>query len=78
MHSVWELLLKTDEIDAELLAYYGRVAKIQPKPLQSDQLRRLQALTLRRSQLIEMRIAEQNRLETAHPKMKSNIKKHLT
>jgi len=71
------VIAKTDDIDAEVIAYYGRVAQIQPKPLQSDELRHLQAFAIRRQQLIEMRLAEQNRLETAHPKMEKNIKKHL-
>lgn len=71
------LIAKTDEIDAALLAYYGRVAKIEAKPLQSNQLRALSALTDRRGQLIEMRLAEQNRLDRAHPSMTENIKKHL-
>lgn len=71
------LIAKTDEIDAELLAYYGRVADVQPKPLLSDELRVLQALTTRRCQLIEIRLAEQNRLDVAHPLMRKHIKKHL-
>jgi len=71
------ILAKTDEIDAEVIAYYGPIAQIQAKPLQSDELLQLQAFTTGRLQLIEMRIAEQNRLETAHPKMQKNIKKHL-
>lgn len=71
------LIAKTDEIDAKVIAYYGRVAKIEPKVLPSDELVQLQALTARRTQLIEMRIAEENRLETAHRKMEENIKIHL-
>lgn len=71
------IIAKTDELDAQIIAYYGRVAGIEPKPLQSDDLRQLQALTIRRSQLLEMRIAEQNRFETAHPQMQKNIRKHL-
>jgi transposase len=71
------LIAKTDEIDAALLAYYGRVANIEAKPLQSNELRELSALTDRRRQLIEMRLSEQNRLETSHPSMHKNIKKHL-
>jgi len=71
------MLAKTDAIDAETIAYYGRVARIEPKPRQSDERLQLQALTSRRLQLIEMRIAEQNRLDTAHPKMQKNIEQHL-
>ncbi len=57
------LLAKTDQIDANVIAYYGRVADIQAKPLPSAELAELQALTTRRRQLIEMRIAEQNRVD---------------
>ncbi len=71
------IIAKTDDIDARTIAYYGRIADIQAKPLLSDELRRLNALTTRRTQLIEMRIAEQNRLDVSHPEMQKNIKKHL-
>jgi transposase len=71
------LLAKTDEIDAETLAYYGRVAKIQARPLPSNELRTLSAAATRRQQLIEMRLAEQNRLETSVTAMHANINKHL-
>lgn len=71
------IIAKTDDIDARTLAYYGRIAGVQPKPLQSDELRQLQALTTRRQQLLEMRIAEQNRLDVSHSSMQKNIKKHL-
>ncbi len=42
------IIAKTDDIDAQTTAYYGRVADIQAKPLPSDELRRLNALTTRR------------------------------
>lgn len=71
------VIAKTDEIDARVIAYYGRVARIEPKPLSSDELRQLQALTTRRSQLIEMRLMEGNRLDTAHPSMRKAIKQHI-
>ena len=72
------IISKTDEIDAEVIAYYGRIAEIKPKPIQSENLRELKALTTRRSQLVEMRTAEQNRLDCSPPSMHKNIKKHLT
>ncbi len=71
------VLGKTDAIDARMIAYYARVAKIQPIPPHSDELRQMQALNGRRSQLIEMRISEQHRLETAHPSIVSDLKKHI-
>lgn len=57
------IIAKTDKVDAALLAYYGKVAKIEAKPMQSNELRELSALTTRRGQLIEMRLSEQNRLD---------------
>ena len=71
------IIAKTDEIDAETIAYYGKIAKIKAKPLISEQLRELEALTTRRQQLLEMRISEQNRLDTAHCSMHQSIKNHL-
>lgn len=72
------VIAKTDKIDAEVLAFYGRVADIEAKPLQSDELWQLQALTARRTQLIEMRLMEHNRCELAHRSMRAGIRKHLT
>jgi transposase len=71
------IIAKTDEIDASVIARYGRLADIQPKPLESDELRELQSLTDRRTQLIEMRLMENNRLGTAHPAMHKEIKQHI-
>lgn len=71
------VMAKTDAIDARMIAYYARVAKIQPIPPHSGELRQMQALNGRRSQLIEMRVAEQHRLETAHPSVTGDIKKHI-
>ena len=71
------IVAKTDEIDARVIARYGRLAEIQPKPLECIELRELQSLTDRRTQLIEMRLMENNRLGTAHPAMHKEIKQHI-
>lgn len=71
------IIAKTDEIDARVIACYGRTAGIKPKPMESNELRSLQALTTRRSQLIEMRLMEENRLDTVHPSMHKEIKEHV-
>jgi transposase len=71
------IVAKTDEIDARVIARYGRLANIEPKPLESNELRELQALTTRRSQLVEMRLMEENRLDTSHPSMQKEIKEHI-
>ena len=71
------LIAKTDEIDAKTIAYYGRTANIQPQPALPQHVTDLQALTTRRTQLLEIKVAEQNRLATAPQLMKKDIKKHL-
>jgi transposase len=71
------LIAKTDEIDAQIISYYGRTANIEPQTQPPEHLIELKALTTRRSQLLEIKIAEQNRLETAPALMKKEIKKHL-
>ena len=68
---------KTDDIDARVIAYYGRMAGIKSVPLKSRELRDLDALTTRRSQLIEMRLAEQNRLDTAMASAQKSIQHHI-
>jgi transposase len=70
-------LAKTDVIDARLIAEYA--AKIQPAVMEpkGEVELRLRALVTRREQLVGMRVAEQNRLQTAHPSMKTTIRSHL-
>lgn len=68
---------KTDDIDARVIAYYGRLAGIKPVPLKSKELRELDSLTNRRSQLIEMRLAEHNRLDKAYLSAHKDIQQHL-
>jgi transposase len=58
-------LAKTDRIDAETIARFGQ--HVQPRPAQKvpEKQGRLEELTARRRQLIELRTAEKCRLETA-------------
>jgi transposase len=72
-------LAKTDSIDARVLSHFARTLH------QSDRRERLlmklpdaqqvalQALLTRRSQLIAMRVAEDNRLETSHKSQRKSI-----
>jgi transposase len=59
-------LAKTDRIDARLIARYAAVIQPEVRPLNDEQTQQLQAFILRRSQLIEMLTAEQNRRKRAH------------
>jgi transposase len=57
------ILAKTDRIDAAVLARFAEVVHPEPRPLSDEAQRQLDALMQRRRQLIEMILAERNRLE---------------
>ena len=70
-------LAKTDCIDARMLAWYGE-ALHPPITLAPDEnQQRLDALVTRRRQLVEMRVAEENRLASAPESIRSSIQQHL-
>jgi transposase len=58
-------LAKTDRIDAEGLALFAERVRPAPRALPDEQARQFEALLLRRRQLVEMRVAEPNRLGSA-------------
>jgi transposase len=67
------LLAKTDKLDAQILAVFGQ--RVQPKTYtgKSEAEKHLGALLVRRRQVEEMLKAEQNRLRTALPSLKSSV-----
>lgn len=70
-------LAKTDKIDALILAKFGEHRQPKPtQPLDKDQ-EELRALFDRRSQLINARTRESNRLETALPNMRPHLNESL-
>jgi transposase len=58
-------LAKTDRLDADLLAQFAERIRPEVRPLPDAAARAFEELLTRRRQLVEMRVAEQNRLETA-------------
>ena len=52
---------KTDPIDAAVIARFVEAAKPEPRPLPDEATRRLADLIARRSQIIEMMVAERQR-----------------
>jgi transposase len=58
------ILAKTDEIDARVLARFGATTKPEPQPIPDEETLELEALLLRRRQLVSMLAAERNRLAT--------------
>lgn len=71
------ILAKTDTLDAQVLARYGREARPPLYQLASAETRELEALLTRRKQLIEMLVAEQNRLQTAPKVLHSHLQEHI-
>jgi len=55
-------LAKTDRLDARLIALFAAAVQPQPRPLPDEAAELLRALIARRRELIELRVAERNRL----------------
>jgi len=70
-------LAKTDRIDAAILSAFGKVIEPQVTRLPDEDAQALQALLLRRQQLVGMRAQERQRLEHAQALMRKQIKKHI-
>ena len=70
-------LAKTDRIDAQLLALFAERVRPTPRALTDEFTQALQALLTRRRQLLEMLIAERNRLEHAPRPVQRGITQHI-
>lgn len=70
-------LAKTDRIDAEVLARFAEAVRPPLRPLPDELSLELRALIARRRQLIEMMVAERNRLSTASRAVRKRIEAHL-
>ncbi|MCV0394269.1 MAG: IS110 family transposase [Rhizobiaceae bacterium] len=64
---------KTDGIDAAVIAAFAAAVRPEPRPLPDEATRTLAGLVARRRQIVEMIVAEQNRLRAAsgHQALKS-------
>jgi transposase len=71
------ILAKTDRIDARVIARFGEQTHPRPVKIGREKQAQLHELVTRRRQLIELRTAEQNRLETATTKMVRKNIRHL-
>ena len=60
-------LAKTDAIDAAVLALFAERIRPEPRPLKDAATQELEALVVRRRQVVEMITAEKNRLSAAPP-----------
>jgi len=71
------ILAKTDRLDARVIARFGQQAGVRPVEVASEKQTELRELVTRRRQLIEMRTAEQNRLEASATKVVRKNVRHL-
>jgi transposase len=68
---------KTDALDAAVLAQFAEAVRPTPRPIADDATQELRALLTRRRQLLDMRIAEQQRLSGVPRRVHQQIQAHL-
>ncbi|MBU6482867.1 MAG: IS110 family transposase [Nitrospirae bacterium] len=71
-------LAKTDAIDAQVLARFADAVRPTPRPLPDEATQQLGALLTCRRQLIELLVAEQQRMQRAPHPIQRQIQAHLT
>jgi transposase len=70
-------LAKTDRLDAQVLAAFGQAVKPRVRLLEGAEREQLRAVLARRQQLVEMLVAEKNRLPGATPMVRPNLRAHI-
>jgi len=70
-------LAKTDRLDAGVLAHFGQAVEPEPRRLPDESARQLHAVVVRRRQLIEMLVAEKNRLPRTHAALRERVRQHI-
>lgn len=68
---------KTDPLDAYVLARFAQSVEVRPAAQISAQAQLMSDLVRRRGQLVEMQVAEKNRLSRANPTLHTDIKEHI-
>ena len=70
-------LAKTDALDARVIATYGSALHPDARPIPDAISLKLQGLLARRRQLVDMLVAEKNRLDRAHPAARKDVREHI-
>jgi transposase len=70
-------LAKTDKLDAQMLARFADAVRPEPRPLPDETQQRLEALLVRRRQLLGMVTAERNRRRRAPAMTRAEIDEHI-
>lgn len=71
------LLAKTDRIDAQLLALFAERERPEPRAPLDAETQALQDLAMRRDQLVEMKVAEEQRLQRASAPVRKELRHHI-
>lgn len=71
-------LAKTDRLDALILARFAEAVRPEVRPLPDAAAAEFRTLLVRRTQVVGMITAEKNRLTTAGPAVREQIKAHIT
>jgi transposase len=71
-------LAKTDRVDAQVLAQFAEAIRPPVRPLPDEQVQALAALVTRRRQLLEMLLAEKNRLRLAARPIRRRVQTHIS
>lgn len=71
-------LAKTDTLDAHVLAHFAEAIHPEARFLSDEQAQQLQALVTRRRQVLEMLVAEKNRIKISHKKVQKRLQEHIT
>ena len=70
-------LAKTDAIDAGTIARFARDIRPEIRPLKDEHAQALSALNTRRRQMVDMLVAEKNRLHSALKPNRKSIQQHI-
>ena len=70
-------LAKTDVLDAQVLAHFAEAIRPAVRPLPDSGTQELHSLTARRTQVVEMLVAEKNRLGRASKAVAPRIRAHI-
>lgn len=70
-------LAKTDKVDARIMAHFGQAIQPQQRVVHDSQTQHLEAMLVRRRQLVDMRVMESNRLPLAEATIGPRIDQSL-
>jgi len=68
-------LAKTDKLDARMIAHYGEALKPRLTEIKADNIQKISDLLVRRSQLVDMRTMEKNRVSIMPTEIKRSNKR---